>query len=260
MDTNALVAVGLNHMQAKTYALLMEHGELTPPQAAKSLKTTRTNAYKLLDKLVEIKLARREEKNKKLTYYAANPIALTSLTAQYRAEAAAREEAVSGIMQELLTRYHKHSDQPDVGVYTGRKDVAAAYRKQIALHEDVYFIHTAADVPMMGFDTMHEIRIAPGRFGNQRRAIMSAPEKGPINYKAHERSNLNITWAAKEQYNAPVEWSVTDSSLLIVLYATEPHAILITDPVVASAFMQLWHMLSSLLQSQELHKKTDAKR
>lgn len=76
-----------------------------------------------------------------------------------------------------------------------------------------------------------------------------------INRDSHKRSNLEITWVDDTQYNAPVEWSVTESSLLIVLYATEPHAILITDKIVAGAFMQLWQMLSTLLCQQPTHQK-----
>lgn len=258
MDTQALAAIGLTPLQAEAYALLIEHGTVKPPEAAVKLKTTRTNAYKILDKLVELQLATKvaNDKGKKNLYAATNPLALTTLTRQYRAEATAREEAVNDVMHDLLAKYHTHTDKPEVTVVTGRKEVAEAYRKQLSLQEDIFFVHTRADVPMMGFDTMHQIRIAPASHGNKRHAIMTAKGKdhGPINYEQHRRSNLEITWALDADYNAPVEWSATESSLLILLYATEPHAIFIADKVVAGAFLQLWKMLSSLLQKQPLHQ------
>lgn len=259
MDLNSLTAVGLTAPQAEAYALLLETGELRPPEAAARLQITRTNAYKLLDKLVALRLAVKKEEGKKIAYLAANPLALASLTARYRAEAVAREEAASHIMQDLLAKYYSHSDKPEVSVFTGRKQVADAYRQQLNLREDIHFIHTKADVPMMSFDTMHDIRVTPARFGRRRQAIMSAPPTaaGPedINYKSHTRSNLDITWAESDAYNSPVEWSATKSSLLIVLYATEPHAILIADQVVAGAFLQLWQLLSALLRQQPTHHK-----
>lgn len=260
MDTQSLVAVGLSRTQAEAYALLLELGELKPPEAANHLKISRTNAYKVLDKLVELKLATRTEDGKKAAYIAGNPIALANLTAKYRAEAVAREEIANSIMHELLAKYHTRSDQPYVTTHTGRKDVAAAYRKQLNLHEDIYFIHTKADVLMMGFDTMHEIRVTPARKQLRRHGILAAPaDDGPINHKQHQLSNLDITWAEAGAYDSPVEWSVTKSSLLIVLYATEPHAILIVDPIVASAFMQLWRLLSKLLQQQPSHQQHSLK-
>lgn len=256
MDTQPLVAIGLTPLQAAAYAELIEYGTVKPPELAIKLNTTRTNAYKLLDKLVELKLAARTESGKKNAYTITSPMALTSLTAQYRAEAVAREEAVSNMMLDLLAKYHVHSDRPDVVVATGRKDVLQAYRTQLALCEDVSFIRTKADILAIGYDAMHDIRITPARHSKRRRAIMTAhsEQAGPINYASHKRSNLEITWAKDSDYDAPVEWSVTDSSLLIVLYASEPHAILITDSIVAGAFLQIFRLLSSLLQSQPLHQ------
>lgn len=256
MEIDSLVAVGLTPHQAAAYALLIELGQIKPAEAAKRLKLTRTNAYKVFDKLVELKLAEKHEQGKVFTYSAANPLALATLTAEFRAEAVAREEAVSGVMHELLAKYYAHSDKPEVRVYTGRKEVADAYRAQLNLREDIHFIHTRADVAMMGFDTMHELRVTPARHNKKRKGILAVRKdaNGPVNYEQHERSNLDVTWANEADYNAPVEWSVTKSSLLIVLYATEPHAILVADPVVAGAFLQLWLLLSTLLRQQPTHK------
>lgn len=255
MDIQSLTAIGLTHLQAEAYALLIELGAVKPADAAKRLKTTRTNAYKLLDKLVELKIAKKVEDGKTLAYSPANPLALANLTASYRAESVAREEAVNNVMHGLLEKYYEHSDKPNVEVHTGRQAVAEAYRKQLNLKEDVHFIHTKADVPMMGFDTMHEIRVTPARHGNQRKGILTSRENIKPNYETYKRSNLEVTWVEEEHYNAPVEWSVTKSSLLIVLYATEPHAILIVDKVVAAAFLQLWNLLDVLLKPRAVHQK-----
>lgn len=251
MDLTSLTAVGLSPQQAAAYALLIEHGSLKPAQAAQQLGLTRTNCYKILDKLAELGLAQKADEGKTLAYSLSNPIALSNLTAHYRAEATAREEAANKIMQDLMAQYHVHADKPGVEVFTGRKAVASAYRQQANLKEDIYFIHTRADVPAMGFDTMHEIRIAPAQHGMHRYGLLShSQDTTPVNYELHRRSNLDITWLEREDYTAPVEWSVTDSSLLIVLYVTEPHAILILDPVVAAAFKQIWKLVQSLASRQ----------
>ena len=259
MDIKSLIATGLTQQQAATYALLIELGEAKPPEVAKHLKTTRTNAYKLLDKLVELGLVSKIEASKKIAYRVDNPIALASLGARYREEAVTRENAINNIMHELLTTYHKHSDSPGVTQATGRQDVAATYRKQLNLREDIYFIHTPADVSMMGFDTMHEIRVTPSRHGNRRHGILTAEHDQKINYESHKRSNLEITWTNRDSYTAPVEWSVTKSSLLIIMHAAEPQAIFIVDPVIAGAFLQLWKLLSSLLAQQPFHQAIEKK-
>src|SRR4051812_41393161 len=133
MDPSSLTAVGLTPSQAEAYALLIEHSSIKPPQAAEALKTTRSNAYKILDKLVELQLALKVEDGKKITYQAANPAALSNLTARFRAQATAREEAANRVMQELLAKFHANTDRPDVKVVTGRQAVADALRWQSSL-------------------------------------------------------------------------------------------------------------------------------
>ena len=259
MDTKSLTAVGLSPLQAEAYALLIEHGELKPPVAARQLKLTRTNAYKVLDKLVELKLARKTEDGKKLTYSPTHPMALADLASQYRAEATAREEAANTAMQSLLRQYYMHSDTPGTQTASGPKAVADLYRTQIALREDLYFIRTTADIPSMGFDTMHELRTAPSRHGNQRHGILSVRESDTTNPEAHNRSNLEVTWLERGKYTTPVEWSATESSLLMVIYGEEPQAILITNPLVGAAFIQIWQLLSSFIQAQPTHKQQTLK-
>jgi hypothetical protein len=248
MDSDKLMTAGLSRSQAEAYALLIEKGDIAPPNAALILGITRTNAYKLFDKLVELGLAKKSD-TKKSHYSLSNPLALASLVSGYRAEATAREEAVNTIMNSLLANYYKHTEQPVIEVVSGKHAVADAFRKQTAFNENIYFIRSLADIPLMGFDTMHEIRVAPSHHGLQRFGMMPDGNKGPVNYASHRRSNLEITWFRQEDYDAPVEWSVTASSLMIVLYGSEPHAITIANPFVAQAFLQVWHLLDSCLKA-----------
>jgi DNA-binding MarR family transcriptional regulator len=260
MDIDKLTASGLSEQQAKTYSLLLNSGSITPPDAARLLNMTRSNAYKILDRLVEMGLAERKDIRKKLTYTPTNPSALVELSAKQRAEAVARENAVKNIMQELLGKYYSHTDKPDIATHTGQDETMIAYRKQLALQEDIYFIHTPVDVPLMGFDVMHEIRTAPARYGCKRYGILSAPpDNRPINYESHKRTNLEITWTTKKLYDAPVEWSATKSTLLIVSYAAIPQAIFISSPIIGSAFIQLWKMMDHLLKPTSLHQSAEQK-
>ena len=253
MELNQLVATGLTKTQATAYALLIENGELTPPEAATKLKLSRTNAYKLLDKLVELNLAVKSSSNK-ASYQISNPIALAKLASNLRAKATSRENAISSVMKDLITQYYQHTEQPGIEVVSGKNDVTNAFRNQINLGEDIYFIRSLADITSMDFDTMHEIRTKPSRHGLNRFGILPDGVDGPVNYESHRRSNLDITWVKNEDYNMPVEWSVTKSSLLIVLYGTEPHAVSISNPLIAGSFLQIWHLLSSCLKSMPDYK------
>lgn len=254
MDTQELIATGLSELQARAYALLLEKGSITPPLAATSLKITRTNAYKILDKLVELGLARKDEQTKKVSYTPDNPLALTNLVAEQRNLASAREDAVKHVLKKLLAKYHTHTEQPSVQVVTGRENVAEAYRQQIQQLQPIYFIRSRADIPVIGFETLHEIRVMPSRHDVKRYAITPDLSTGTTSSEGDKRSKLTRTWVRQEDYNAPVEWSVSGSSLLIVLFGSEPHAITITNPLIAEAFSQIWHLLDTCLRAMPYYK------
>jgi predicted transcriptional regulator len=254
MNTDQLIATGLNEQQASAYALLLEQGSIAPPEAAKALDLSRSNAYKVLDKLVELRLATKTEQSKKYVYSPANPMSLSNLVAEQRNLAAKQEEAVKTILSELLAKYHTHTEQPAVEVVSGRDKVASAYRAQISQLEPIYFIRSRSDIPVMGFDTLHEIRSMPARHNIKRFGITPDLSTGTTSTNGDKRTNMDRTWVRQEDYDAPVEWSVSGSSLLIILFGAEPHAITITNPLIADAFKQLWSLLNNCLQAMPYYK------
>lgn len=249
MQPQKLIAAGLNEQQASAYALLIESGELTPPKATQRLHLTRSNAYKVLDKLVELGLAAKKERNKKFVYSPTHPIALSRLAAEQRNIATAQENAAQEVIAELLIKYRTHTDQPDVSTVSGRRGVAEAYRQQIRQKAPIYFLKSTADIATMGFDTMHTIRTEPERHGLVRHGI--TPDKSTT---ASKDSKLKRTWMRGEDYTAPVEWSVAGENLLIVMFGKEPHAVIIDNPVIAEAFRQLWHILDGCLRAMPYYK------
>jgi predicted transcriptional regulator len=249
MQTQKLIAAGLTEQQAAAYALLIEASELAPPQAAAKLRLTRSNAYKVLDKLVELGLASKQEKHKKFTYVPTNPTALSRLAAEQRNIATAQENAAQEVISELLRKYREHTDQPDIGVVTGRQSVADAYRLQAKQKAPIYFLRSTADISTMGFDTMHAIRTEPERQGLTRHGI--TPDKSTT---AGKDSKLKRTWLRSEDYTAPVEWSVAGENLLIVVFGEEPHAVTIESPLIAEAFRQIWRLMDSCLRAMTYYQ------
>lgn len=255
MESNQLIATGLTAPQAEAYLYLLEHGKTSPPQLAAAQKLTRSNAYKVLDKLVELGLAVREEHHKKFTYLPGNPMNLNNLAAEQRNAATAREEAVKNVMGDLLKSFRGSTNQPHVHVVSGKEAVINAYRTQIRLLEPIYFVRSRSDVPMLGFDEMHEIRTTSTRHGVKRYGITPDINRGPTTTAADKRSSLERTWMKYEDYTAPVEWSVCGSTLLIVVFDSEPHAITITNEFVAEAFLQMWTLLRTCLRAMPYYNQ-----
>lgn len=255
MITENLVLAGLNEQQAEAYVLLLERGRVSPSDAATKLALSRTNAYKVLDRLVELNLAEKRDERKKIVYYPCNPASLSRLVAEQRNIAARREEAVRAVLSDLLAKYNEKNEQPTINVVTGRERVANAYREQISQLEPIYFIRSRSDITSMGFDTMHDLRTTPSRHGVKRFGITPDMATGTTATSGDKRSNMERTWARQEDYDAPVEWSVSGSILLIVFFGAEPHAITISNPAIADAFTQLWHLMNSCLKAMPYYKQ-----
>lgn len=252
MNKNQLTAAGLTPQQADVYWLLIKEGSVSPPKVAKELSLTRSNAYKILDKLVTLGLAKKSKESKKTIYTAGNPMSLNSFVMEARNQVSAKEEALHSIMDDLLTMYYEKNEQPTIQTVSGQQAVFEAYKQQLDLNQSVYFVRSQADISSMGFNKMEDIRRLASNHGSLRFGIIPRLSNSQINQFGDKYSNLKRTWVNKEDYTAPVEWSVSGSMLLIVLFAKQPHAIVITNPIIAAAFKQLWQIMAANLNEPKL--------
>jgi predicted transcriptional regulator len=244
-----LVKAGLSEVQAKVYLYLLKHDSATPPELAKALALTRSNAYKILDKLVELELAERKEVSKKWQYTAGDPIALANMVAVARNETLALERAAKAAIQALRTRY-QNQDMISVKAYTGKPAVRALYKEQALLKKPIHYVKARVDVTHMGFETLQEIRHMPTKFGTPRYGITQDTVGAPINPEIDKRTNLIRTWIDPEKYKSPVEWSVSGDELNMYIFKDEVSAVHIKDEVVAEAFLELWKLIDDGLRAQ----------
>lgn len=253
MNIDKLVNVGLSIQQAEMYNLLIIEGSLPPPVAAKKLNLTRSNSYKLLDKLVELGLAIKQLSKNKTVYIPSNPINLTKLVMEARNKVSSQENAVNEIINELTEKYFATVEQPTVEIETGKNEVIRSYQQQIREGKSIYFIRSVADITSLGFEAMNSIRYEPSLNGQRRYGITPFTSDKNLNINGDKRTNLTRTWVERNDYSAPVEWSASGNSLLIVLFGEEPHSITINNPAVANAFIDLWKLIDKGLKTNKLN-------
>ena len=246
---DTLIQAGLTDAQADVYLLLLEKGTLAPPAVATSLGLTRSNAYKVLEQLMELGLAIREDKNKKFVYSAGDPRTLNDLLARERNRVIALEKAVNESLQLLQSKYQQQSAQIDVKAYHGAAKVKRQYERQAEQQQPVYFVKSRADIPVMGFDFMNEVRHLVSQHGVQRFGITPDTPEAPANPEIDQSTNLIRTWIDENDYTAPVEWSVSGDEVTIFVFEKNGSAIRITSPAVADSFRQLYQLLDKTLQT-----------
>jgi predicted transcriptional regulator len=245
---------GLSDAQAHAYLYLLKHGEQTPPEVAKGLALTRSNAYKVLDTLVDMGLVRKTEVNKKFVYRAEDPITLSSIVAEERNRVIALEHSVREAMQELRTTYEKSNGDRDLRTYRGREATKSLYLNQAKRGEPIYFIKSRADIPAMGHETMDAIRQLAAKQGTERHGITPDVPEASANPAIDRSTNLTRTWIHADDYTAPVEWTVSGDELLIIDFEHETSAIRIKNATVAKAFKELWRLLDRSVRATPEYK------
>jgi len=246
---DALIQAGLTAPQADAYLLLLDKGELAPPVVASELKLTRSNAYKVLEQLMDMGLADRQERHKKFVYSAGDPKALNDLLARERNRMLALEKAVSLSLQTLSAKYQQQSSAIEVKAFHGSQKVKRQYERQAEQKQPIYFVKSRADIPVMGFEFMDEVRHMVVKHGTERHAIATDSVEAPADDAIDRKTNLTRTWVDEDAYTAPVEWSVSGDEVTIFVFEKDGSAIRISNPAVAESLRQIYGMLETSLRA-----------
>lgn len=239
-----LSAAGLTPTEAKCYAALLEKREWKPADLAKSVNETRTNCYKILDNLVELGLAERFDKDKKLHYRAMSPMRLIELSRSRRSEFEASEKVLELQAANFFSEYIKNHDQPGVRFVEGQSGIKEIFQEIAKASEPVRFIHTKKGIDFYGFDTMHNLRMLAVAAGVRRKALTVDDPVAPKDYQHTDPEVLlERTWLKQNDYTAPVEWGVFDDTLYVISYGSEAMGMIVQSKQIAESFKQIFDLL-----------------
>lgn len=245
-----LQAIGLSELQARAYLYLLDYSAgRKPTQVGEALGITRTNAYKLLDSLVEFDLVRKSEVRKTYTYFAENPIALTTFVANARNQALLLEKTVKDSLGSLQKRYHRHSKLAEISSESGKAAIVRTYTRQLHPGQPLYFIKSRADVAFMSHATMHAVRTKAAGKDITRHGITPDAPEAPIDPNSDVWTGLRRTWMPLEAYKSPVEWTLSGDELAIISFVDNGKVIRIKDATIAKAFRELWQIIDSNLRA-----------
>lgn len=240
MNLETLTAIGLNDTQAKAYIVLVKSGSLTPPQTALLLEIKRTNAYAVLDQLVEYGLATKKELNKKITYWAENPTALERLAKEQRAQALEHERQVQASMPTLLNYFYTFSAQPGVRFFQGIDGIKEIYDDMLRTNKDIYVVRSPYDQDLMTTNFYKSFK--EQRAKRKIKTYMINPANSPAFWNASTDATYNIERTAIEpaMYTANAEISAYGDKLSIISFGEEAFGTIIDSPQAAEGFRQLY--------------------
>jgi sugar-specific transcriptional regulator TrmB len=245
MDTSTLTSLGLTKSQAKAYIVLIQSGSITPPELASKIKETRSNTYKILDRLDEMGLATKSESAKKIVYRASNPVALEELAKKQRDETLAQERQIKQSMPSLLNYFYTYSEQPGIRFFQGKNGIKQILDDMLRTRQTICLIRSPADVAFYDEPFFEEFKKKRAQLGIKTHAL--TPDTPTANRDPKiDKANLFIrTWLPAGSYDGSADWYVYGDKVAIISYGEEGIGMIIESPIIADGFKQLFSLLQA---------------
>lgn len=245
-----LQTIGLSELQARAYLYLLDFtAGRRPAQVGQALKITRTNAYKILDSLVVLDLVRKSEVHKTYTYFAENPIALTTFVATARNQALLLEKTVKDSLDSLQKKFNRHNNRAEIRSESGKTAIVQTYDRQLHPGQPLYFIKSRADIAFMGHATMHAVRTKAAGKAIRRYGITPDASEAPKDPESDAWTGMIRTWMPLDAYKSPVEWTLSGDELAIISFVENGKVIRIKDEIIAESFREIWQIMDVNLRA-----------
>ncbi len=236
MDTVTLRKIGLTESQAKGYLALVENGSLTPTQLAEVAGETRTNAYAVCDKLVQLGLAEATEASKS-SYRALSPSRLKQILIQKQKKLKETDNELSGVLPSLLSLYRLTNDQPGVLYLEGVDSLELDYDDIIKTGDTLLIFPCSEDRNDPKISDMIDKQILRQRKAKiKTKTLISSDEYEQ--FKAHQDELFDVRRGNFGSLDAQI--MIFGPNVAITTYKTGIVTTIITSPMVAQTLRQLF--------------------
>lgn len=243
MDTDTLTAIGLTNSQAKAYLVLVQNGSISPPELAHQTNETRSNAYKILDRLAELGLAIKSKRGKNIIFYVSNPVSLETIAKKQRDIALEQEKKVKLSMPALLNYFYTYSQQPGVRFFQGKDGIVQILNDILRTKKTVHLIRSPHDNDFYDGPEFESFKRKRAQLGIKTQALTPSTPTANRNPDVDAAQLFTRTWLPKGGYEGSVDWYIYGNKLAIISYGDEAIGMIIESPQVADSFKQLFNLL-----------------
>lgn len=246
MEEQILQQIGLNSTQAEAYLALLKQPDATPPELAKMIGVTRTNAYELLDQLLGLELVIKEERGSKYTFKAKSPTALKRMLLKRQQSLRSQLEQLDGILPSLLSTYRLTQDQPGVLHLEGKQGLWALYDDIIRQKDEVLIFPSQHDRDNEEIVQAIDEQIARQvQAGIQVRAIYPRNSKFTAkDVKLFDQNLVNIRLFSDTKF--PGQIMVYGNNIAMNTFRESIVTIIITNPELAETMRVIFEVLWNL--------------
>ncbi len=251
MDIETIKKAGLNESQSKCYLSLVQNGSQSANDLVLSTGENRTNAYAIANKLVELKLAIKND-DKTTTYSAAHPSQLEALAEKRRKIITKNEQDIKRNISSLIDTYYLKNELPGSRTIEGIEGLRFVNNDILKDKNDVYIIRNKSDyMPEALKEEMKDYREKKAANGIHTYAITPKTERA-VRRKTDgtdAKTLYHRSFLPKESYQAPVKISVYGDKTTFCAYGNTQIATIINNPPIAQAMREIIVLLSEQLDS-----------
>jgi sugar-specific transcriptional regulator TrmB len=245
MDMKLLEDIGLSENQALAYENLVIEGPSSAPQVAMQIGESRTNTYKLLDKLCDLGLAVKDASGTKVRYIALSPSALEQLIQKQAASVRLREQQLQSALPSLLDFFFSHSEGPSIRYFQGKEGIQQIFADMLKTREDIYLLRSPSDVDYYDEQFFADFRKKRALLGIHTYALTPDVPTAVHNRQQDTKNLFHRTWLDKNAYTGQVEWDIYGNKVALICYGQSALGVVIENPLIAESFKQMFGLVQA---------------
>lgn len=251
MDVQLLQDIGLTKPQALAYQALVRQGASSAPEIAAHLQESRSNTYKLLDKLCELGLASRDTTGRKVCYFPLGPAALQRLIEAQAAQTSLRERKLNAAMPDLLSFFFAHSERPSIRYFQGKEGIQHMFGDMLRTGGPIYLLRSPADVAFYDEAFFELFRKKRAKLGIKTYALTPDVPTAVHDAELDKKNLFSRTWIAPDAYTGSVEWDIYNNKVALISYGEEAMGMIIESPQIADSFRQIFQLVTAAARDKE---------
>jgi len=249
LHTGALISAGLTSDQAHLYQLLLQKGSLQAGRIPRYLDISRPHAYKLLQELIDLGIATKNEApGKPARYLPAHPFAVQELLRKRREVLEISTQTVQGIMGSLISEYTNSSQLPGIRIIPGTEGLKELYRDILNERLPICLIRSTHDdiTPERLVLVLDAIK-KQSESGIHARIIGPLPTDVPL-LELKQRDALRLTERRvlpRKQFSLPAQITMYGNKIALVAYQDSMITTIIENQAVSATLHEMFELIWS---------------
>jgi sugar-specific transcriptional regulator TrmB len=242
MDIHLLEDIGLTKTQALAYEALIKKGASNAPSIAEAIGESRSNTYKLLDKLCELGLATKDTASPKVSYFPTSPAALERLVELKSMQAQQQEFKLKAAMPNMLDFFFTHSELPSIRYFQGEDGIQQIFGDMLKTGKTIYLLRSPADVSFYNENFFATFRKKRAALGIKTYALTPNIPSAVHDIELDRKNLFHRTWISPSDYTGNVEWDIYGNKVALISYGEEAMGMIIESKQIAESFRQVFQL------------------